>query len=93
MHSSCSSFNPINPDMKYKIKAFGITKDILGGRETVVEMEGETVAELRQYLEKKYPSLAGLRSLFIAVNSNYAENDVRLVESDEIALIPPVSGG
>jgi sulfur-carrier protein len=79
--------------MKYKIKAFGITKDILGGRETVVEMEGETVAELRQFLEKKYPSLTGLRSLFIAVNSNYAENDVRLVESDEIALIPPVSGG
>lgn len=78
---------------KYKIKAFGITKDIIGGKETVVEMEGSTVGELRQYLIAKYPQLTGLRSLFIAVNHNYAEDTLRLSEADEIALIPPVSGG
>lgn len=78
---------------KYKVKAFGITKDILGGKETVVEMEGRTVAELRQVLTSKYSSLTGLRSLFIAVNNNYAEETIELNESDEIALIPPVSGG
>jgi sulfur-carrier protein len=79
--------------MKFKIKAFGITKDILGGRETVIEVEGKTVGELRKLLITKYPQLAGLRSLFIAVNSNYAEDQLQLNESDEIALIPPVSGG
>lgn len=78
---------------RYKIKAFGITKDIIGGKETVVEMEGSTVGELRQYLVSKYPSLTGLRSLFIAVNHTYAEDTQRLNEADEIALIPPVSGG
>lgn len=78
---------------RYRIKAFGITKDIIGGKETVVEVEGRTVGELRQYLTSKYPQLRGLRSLFIAVNHNYAEDTLRLSETDEIALIPPVSGG
>lgn len=78
---------------KYNIKAFGITKEILGGREMVIEVDGTTVAELRQHLNEKYPTLTGLRSLFIAVNNNYAEEQTRLSETDEIALIPPVSGG
>lgn len=78
---------------KYRIKAFGIAKDIIGGKETVIEVEGRTVGELRQFLISEYPRLAGLRSLFIAVNHNYAEDALRLNETDEIALIPPVSGG
>jgi molybdopterin converting factor subunit 1 len=78
---------------KYKVKAFGITKEMLGGRDNVIEIEGQTVAELRTALNKKYPGLAGLKSLFIAVNQAYAEDGVKLNESDEIALIPPVSGG
>ena len=79
--------------MKYKIKAFGITKDILGGKESVIEVGGTTVADLRQELERKYPGLQGLRSLFIAVNHTYAEDSLAITETDEIALIPPVSGG
>jgi sulfur-carrier protein len=78
---------------KYKVKAFGITKDIIGGKETVVEVEGQTVSELRQELEKKYPQLHELRSLLIAVNNAYAEDFTAIAEGDEIALIPPVSGG
>lgn len=78
---------------RYTIKAFGITKEILGGKEMVVEVNGTTVAELRHYLNEKYPQLIGLRSLFIAVNNSYAQEDTNLNETDEIALIPPVSGG
>ncbi len=78
---------------KYVIKAFGITKDIVGSREVVVEFEGSTVQSLREALKKRYPSLLGIRSLMIAVNSNYAEDDAPVGESDEIALISPVSGG
>lgn len=79
--------------MKYKVKAFGITKDILGGREMTVEVEGQTVADLRAALQQQYPRLAGLRSLMVAVNEVYADDITRLQETDEIALIPPVSGG
>ena len=78
---------------KYVIKAFGITKDILGARETVFVTQGRTVGSLRTALKQRYPSLLDIRSLMIAVNNTYAADDVALEESDEIALIPPVSGG
>lgn len=78
---------------KYVIKAFGITKDILGARETVVESEEGTVGALRGVLKQRYPSLLQIKSLMIAVNSAYAEDDLAIGETDEIALIPPVSGG
>jgi molybdopterin synthase sulfur carrier subunit len=78
---------------KYKIKAFGITKDILGGKETVIDADVATVGDLRKFLNQKYPQLQGLNSLYIAVNHNYAEEASALAETDEIALIPPVSGG
>lgn len=79
--------------MKYKVKAFGITKDIVGGKETIIEAQGSTVGELRAELVKKFPRMEGLRSLFIAVNSSYALESAIITENDEIALIPPVSGG
>jgi sulfur-carrier protein len=78
---------------KYKVKAFGITKEILGGKEIVIDLAGLTVQDLRHHLVSAYPKLVGLRSLMIAVNNNYAEDTVSLKETDEIALIPPVSGG
>jgi molybdopterin synthase sulfur carrier subunit len=78
---------------RFKVKAFGITKDIIGSKETVFEVEAATVGDLQNFLFTKYPKLSGLRSLFIAVNHNYAADDQTIAETDEIALIPPVSGG
>lgn len=78
---------------KYKIRAFGITRDLLGGKESVIEIRGTTVRDLREELSERYPQLLGLKSLFIAVNNDYAEDDHVLKSTDEIALIPPVSGG
>jgi molybdopterin synthase sulfur carrier subunit len=77
----------------YQVIAFGITKDILGGREKKIEVKGNSVKDLRGTLLVLYPSLKDLNSLMIAVNNTYAEDDVTLNEDDEIALIPPVSGG
>lgn len=78
---------------KFVFKAFGITKDIVGSREAVIEFQGKDVASLRKALKDRYPRLEEIRSLMIAVNSAYAEDDMAIGESDEIALIPPVSGG
>jgi molybdopterin synthase sulfur carrier subunit len=78
---------------KYNVKAFGITKDLLGGREANIEVRGNTVGHLRLSLAEKYPQLSDLRSLYIAVNNDYADDEVVITDSDEIALIPPVSGG
>ncbi len=78
---------------RYKVKAFGITREILGGRDNVLEFSGNTVGDLRQFLMARYPELGSLRSLFVAVNHEYAEDATALEETDEIALIPPVAGG
>lgn len=79
---------------KLKVKAFGITREILGKREIEIELEdGVTVADLRKQLESMHPEIKSLKSLFIAVNSEYAGETLALQAEDEIALIPPVSGG
>jgi len=79
--------------MKYKLKTFGITRDILGDKEVSIEVNGNSVSDLRAHLHTHFPKISSLNSLFIAVNNNYASDDTILKESDEIALIPPVSGG
>lgn len=78
---------------KFKVRTFGITREIIGEKDKTVEVAGQTVADLREELLKTYPALISLKSLMIAVNSEYAEENLLLQEHDEIALIPPVSGG
>lgn len=79
--------------MIVKVKTFGIARDILGGREVELELSGNSVGDLRQVLSSQFPKLDRLNSLFIAVNQEYAADDKTIMMSDEIALIPPVSGG
>ena len=78
---------------RYNVLAFGITRQLLGGQEAVIEVDGNTVGALRKALAAKFPELNELHSLYIAVNSGYSEEDQVLDINDEIALIPPVSGG
>ncbi len=80
--------------MHIQIKLFGIARDIVGGPDLKLEMEaGSTVKQLLERLQKDYPDFTRLRSLLVAVNSDYAQAEDLLRAEDEIALIPPVSGG
>jgi molybdopterin converting factor subunit 1 len=80
--------------MKVNVLAFGIAKDIVGGSSTEVALSGDaTVEELRSVLETQYPRLKQLSSFMIAVNDEYAEAGQVLALEDEVAIIPPVSGG
>ena len=80
--------------MKINLVAFGIAKDILGGREVDYSWEGPaTVGGLLHDLGKKYPQLSDLASLKVAINSEYANEEQPITERDEVVLIPPVSGG
>jgi molybdopterin converting factor subunit 1 len=80
--------------MKINVALFGIAREIVGlpSLELTVPA-GQSAAGLLADLRTQYPALAGLRSLAVAVNNEYATGDVPLHERDEIALIPPVSGG
>ena len=80
--------------MKYKINLFGITRDIVGNNITEIDMgQLSDVQTVLSKLKKEFPKLKEVKSLMVAVNSEYAEGDLLLTEQDEIALIPPVSGG
>ena len=80
--------------MKCTIKAFGISKEIVGGKFLELEVPtGYTVFDLKKELFEKYPAFGDLRSLYIALNNEYADEAQVLKEGDEIALIPPVAGG
>jgi molybdopterin synthase catalytic subunit len=56
--------------------------------------DGITVAEIWKALKGEFPALAGHRdSVGFAVNQEYVEGDYRPRNDDEVAFIPPVSGG
>jgi molybdopterin synthase sulfur carrier subunit len=78
-----------------KILLFGITREITGqSRIEVPEGAGiTTVKTLKNWLGKQYPAMEDLSSLAVAVDSEYAEDEDLLSADQEIALIPPVSGG
>lgn len=80
--------------MKATVLTFGIARELLNGTSVQVALQdGATVSELKRKLVAQYPGMKQLDVCMIAVNSEYAEDDQLLHESDEIALIPPVSGG
>lgn len=80
--------------MKLKILAFGIAKDIFGTPEKLVQVnDGLNVGQLKNVLEQEFPELKKLKSYFIAVDEEYADDDQILNSIHEIAIIPPVSGG
>ncbi|HYL81746.1 MAG TPA: molybdopterin converting factor subunit 1, partial [Candidatus Acidoferrum sp.] len=74
---------------------FASVREIVGQRETVLDLPGgTTAAALLQRVILDHPGLAGLApSLLLAVNREYVEKGRVLAEGDEVALIPPVSGG
>ena len=80
--------------MKIKVLTFGIVRDIAGKDQLEIELpEGAKVEELTSRLRQDYPGLNRLKSLMVAVNTQYASESTLLSEKDEVALIPPVSGG
>lgn len=80
--------------MKVSVLGFGIARDIFGSSSVDVELpKQKTTGTLKQILEERYPRLKHLSSYMVAVNNEYAQDEGILTERDEIAIIPPVSGG
>ena len=75
------------------VKLFGIAKDIIGSSTLNIEHELSTVEDLLKYLKSEYPKFKEVTSLLVAINDEYANSTAILNSEDEVALIPPVSGG
>ena len=81
--------------MLVTVRYFASIREVVGQRSEVREVPDATTAgELLEQIVRDYPAIDGLRRASrIMLNQEYAELDRLLSDGDELALIPPVSGG
>ena len=81
--------------MQVRVLFFGMLKDAAGRASDTLQLpERATLAELLARCGEKFPALAKFSgSLALSVNQEYAGRGTVLRENDEVALLPPVSGG
>ncbi len=86
----------MNPEkISITVRFFASVKDVAKLSETTIELPAASIVEdALTLLISQYPEMKNFRSYIrIAVNENYVEPGFRLHDGDEIAIIPPVSGG
>ena len=78
-----------------KVRLFAILRDVVGEGEIAITVPtGATVSYLENEIVKKYPQLKSFSTRFVtSVNCKVTSGDTIISSSDEIALLPPVSGG
>ena len=80
--------------MRVTVRFFALYRERAGTAEAEIDLpEGATAEDLLGRLRTIYPSLPSSNSVLIAVNSEYVGPADPLHEGDEVAFIPPVSGG
>ncbi len=81
--------------MRLKVLFFAMFRDIVGARERTMALG--TTATVDSLLARLYESHPQLRkhdeNLLVAVNQEFVDRGAKLSDGDEIALMPPVSGG
>jgi molybdopterin converting factor subunit 1 len=81
--------------MTVTVLFFAHYQDVAGAHERSVSLEdGATVTDLAGALSERHPRLEGLLSYArVAVNADHADAATVLHDGDEVALMPPMSGG
>jgi MoaE-MoaD fusion protein len=89
----CQDINGIK-FMKVNVKFFALGKELVGASSLEIEMgESDNVKSLIGRLQNEHPKFKELKSFLVAVNMEYADMRQSLKDGDEVAIIPPVSGG
>ena len=78
-----------------KVLFFGMLKDIVGRAEERLDLpEGATLGAVFDHYQSQFPPLREMRGkILLARNQEFATPATQLSENDEIAFLPPVSGG
>lgn len=81
--------------MRARVLFFGVLKDIVGQSEETVEVApGSTIRSLFQSYVERFATLRDKRSSIVfARNREFSPADTVLADGDEVAFLPPVSGG
>jgi Molybdopterin converting factor, small subunit len=85
----------VSDNDKIKVRLFAVLREVVGEREiTITVPSGITVSYLNNVILMKYPQLKSFSNKFVtSVNCKVTTGDTVITSSDEIALLPPVSGG
>jgi molybdopterin converting factor subunit 1 len=79
--------------MSVKMLYFGVLRELFGKEQELKEFaDGVTVADVLNVYRERAPAFAW-DSIAVAVNREYARAETVLQDGDEVALLPPVSGG
>lgn len=81
--------------MRVAVRLFGQIREAVGAKELHVQLpEGARASTLRSLLTEQYPAFAAPDArLRVSVNREFAADDAPLADGDEVAFLPPVSGG
>ena len=81
--------------MRIRVLFFGVLRDIVGLREDSVEIpDGGRLESVFEHYAGRFPRLREMStSLVLALNQSFSEPSAPLSEGDEVAFLPPVSGG
>lgn len=81
--------------MRVTVRLFARLRDITGATELARDVApGATVRSVWQALAHDFPPLGEYeRSISTALNADYARMDAEVHDGDEVAFLPPVSGG
>ncbi len=81
--------------MQIRVLFFGLLKDLAGHSWDLLTLPDEaTAGDVLEHYETRMPSLKGkLSSIAVSVNQEYCGPEAKLHSGDEVALLPPVSGG
>lgn len=82
--------------MRVKLLMFAGCREAVGRKELEIELPEtvSTVSEAMEVVLSRFPQLQGIsKSAAVAVNAEYVSGDAPVADGDEIAIIPPVSGG
>jgi len=81
--------------MNIKVLFFGAARDLTGfPEEQICLTSGQAVSDVRRGYEVRFPGLAAMgMSLLVAVNQEFRPVSWLLKDGDEVAFLPPVSGG
>ncbi len=86
---------PVSQIIRVKVLFFGRLKDLIGHAEDSVDFaDAATIEQLFVLYAARHPELAEYRSSVVASrNQEFAAWDTPLRSGDEVAFLPPVSGG
>ncbi len=80
--------------MQLSVRLFASVREALGSNSLTLDLaDGATVGNLLGELKDRFPQMRDLPAAMVSVNLEYVGEDHPLRENDQVALIPPVSGG